>query len=173
MNQFKRSEKTMANLDQYHAVLEDLEKQRNEYLFKVREVEIAISSLRKLMPEEVRAVAAAVEIARPAPLIRSQKFANMSVRWAILYFLSEDATGPISTGAIAEALVAGGITSASKNFAGNVSAILSDMNHNKNEVISTDSGWVISDKGKSAWIHIKATRERSQTPIAFEPPSVQ
>lgn len=171
MNPIQKGEKSMANLDQYRAVLEDLEKQKNEYLFKVREVEVAIAALRKLMPDEPRPTAAAVDNLLPV-VVEQNKYAGMSVRWAILCLLTEDAVAPLSTGAVAQLLTEGGITSTSKNFAANVSAVLSDMNHNKNEVISRDNGWVISERGKSAWIHIKANRERNQ-PIAFETPSVQ
>lgn len=171
MNPTPKGEKIMANLDQYRAVLEDLEKQKNEYLFKVREVDVAIAALRKLMPDEPRPTAAVMDNLLPV-VVEQNKYAGMSVRWAILCLLTEDAVAPLSTGAVAQLLTEGGITSTSKNFAANVSAVLSDMNHNKNEVISRDNGWVISERGKSAWIHIKANRERTQ-PIAFETPSVQ
>ena len=83
----------------------------------------------------------------------------MSVRWAILNLLAEDANHPMTTGDIAVALQQGGITSSGKNFAGNVSAVLSDMSRTRGEAASKDEGWVITEIGKSAWAHISARRQ--------------
>ena len=90
-----------------------------------------------------------------------------------------DATRPLSTGEIAEALQAGGMVSGARSFAGNVSAVLSGMNHEKQEVVAGTDGWVISEKGKNAWIHIKAIREQkkhlspSSAPTGYPQPSLQ
>ncbi len=45
-------EKTMANLEQYRAVLDDLMKQRNQLQFRIGEIDSAVSALRRLMPDE-------------------------------------------------------------------------------------------------------------------------
>ena len=156
----RKNEKSMANLEQYRAVLDDMERQRNEHLFKARELEIAMAALLKLMPQEQKTVAQPAPQQLPLAAISADKYTGMSVRWAILCLLTEDATGPMSTGLIAEALRAGGITSSGKSFAANVSAVLSDMRLKKFEVDSTDLGWIITERGRSAWIHIKATREK-------------
>ena len=100
------------------------------------------------------------------------KFTGMSTRWAVLALLSEDATGPMTTGQIAESLQIHGMVSSAKSFAGNVSAVLSGMNHEKGEVQSSLEGWTITDKGKSAWIHIKASRQRSDAK-PFQPTEPQ
>jgi hypothetical protein len=69
-------------------------------------------------------------------------------------------TGPMSTGAIADALQQGGITSAGKNFNANVSAVLSGMYHERHEVTSSDDGWIISQTGRQSWAAISASRSR-------------
>ena len=146
----------MANLEQYRAVLDDLMKQRTQLQFKIGEIDSAVSALRRLMPTEN--IAPVKDVQQPLPIIQNGRYSGMSTRWAILMLLSEDATRPLSTGEIAEALQAGGIASSARNFAGNVSAVLSGMNHEKNEVIAGTNGWAISENGKNAWIHIKAAR---------------
>lgn len=171
-------EKTMANLEQYRAVLDDLMKQRNQLQFRIGEIDSAVAALRRLMPEEEIVVAR--DSQQALPIVHHGRYADMSTRWAILSLLSEHANGPLTTGEIADALRAGGMTSAARNFAGNVSAVLSGMNHEKGEVISGTNGWTISDNGKNAWIHIKAIRENKKnftetSPSSTEPrqPSLQ
>jgi len=169
MNNTHRKEKTMANQEQYRAVLDDLLKQRAELHYKVGEIEAAVSALRKLMPD----TDIPTQTPRQLPLaVQAGKYLGMSVRWGILCLLNEDATQPLSTGELANALQAGGITTNGKNFAGNVSAVLSEMNRVKREVSSTDAGWVITEIGKQAWIHAKALRAR-QSPTVSEPLSLQ
>ena len=147
----------MANLEQYRAVLDDLMKQRNELQFKIGEIETAVAALRRLMP--IASVPAPMGSQPALPMLTEGKFTGMSTRWAVLCLLSEDATGPLTTGEIADALVAHGMSSNAKSFAGNVSAVLSGMNHEKKEVQSGAEGWTITEKGKNAWIHIKASRQ--------------
>ncbi len=156
-------EKTMANLDQYRAVLDDLMKQRNLLQFKVGEIDAAMAALRRLMPEED--LQRSKDSQQVLPMVTDGRYADMSTRWAILSLLSEDAITPMTTGQIAEALQAGGMTSGGKSFAGNVSAVLSGMKGDKQEVIAGPDGWVISEKGKAAWAHIKASRNRAPMPF--------
>jgi hypothetical protein len=152
-------EKNMANTEQYRAVLDDLMKQRAQLSFRITEIDSAVAALRRLMPVEEITVP---KNSQPSlPMVENGKYAGMGVRWAILALLTEDATSPLTTGQIADALQAGGMTSNAKSFAGNVSAVLSGMNHDKGEVIAGSNGWEISEKGRNAWIHIKATRERN------------
>lgn len=171
-------EKNMANMEQYRAVLDDLMKQRAQLLFRVGEIDTAVAALRRLMPvEDITPVKSSQT---SLPITINGKYAGMSVRWAILSLLTEDATEPLTTGQIAEALAKGGLTSSAKSFAGNVSAVLSGMNHEKGEVLTNDGSWTISEKGRQAWIHIKASREwkagAEHAPSSSngpEPPSVQ
>jgi hypothetical protein len=55
--------------------------------------------------------------------------------------LAEDATAPMTTGDIAEALLKAGIQTGGKSFSGNVSAVLSGMNHDRKEVVAKADGW--------------------------------
>jgi hypothetical protein len=173
MNSTRSKGENMANQDQYRAVLDDLFKQRSQLQFKVGEIDAALAALRRLMPPEEITESRPEE---PQPTLQGTtigKYAGMGVRWAILNLLSEDAIKPMSTGEIAEALQSGGITSGSKSFAANVSAVLSDMNHLRGEVTSTDKGWKISEKGKDVWIHIKSSQSRTQGAISSLMPSLQ
>jgi len=152
-------------------------KQRNQLQFKIGEIDSAVSALRRLMPTEE--ISVEKDNQQVLPIVHNGRYAGISTRWAILELLSEHANRPLTTGEIAEALKAGGMTSSARNFAGNVSAVLSGMNHEKKEVASGTSGWVISENGKNAWIHIKASRERkahlTETFAPIEPlqPSLQ
>lgn len=159
-------EKMMANSEQYSAVLDDLVKQRNQLQFRIGEIDAAVSALRKLMPE-AEAVARK-DFQQSLPMAKHGRYTGMSVRWAILALLAEDADVPMATGQIADALLAGGITSEGRHFGANVSAVLSKMNHERKEIVPSNSGWLISEEGKQVWIQIKASRERKQqsTPSA-------
>lgn len=166
MNSPNRKEEYMANLEQYRAVLEDLIKQRNLLEFKIGEIDNAINALKRLMPADEVAVP---KHAEPQPVLTGLpgKYTGMGVRWAILNLLAEDAVYPMGSTAIANALQQGGMTSTAKNFRGNVSAVLSDMNLKRGEVESAPgSRWKISQKGKEAWIHIKASRNRSSATVS-------
>jgi len=163
-------EKTMANLDQYRAVLDDLMKQRNLLQFKMGEIDAAVVALRRLMPEEESP--RAKDSQQVLPMASNGRYTGMSTRWAILALLSEDAIVPMTTGQIAEALQAGGMTSGGKSFAANVSAVLSGMKGEKQEVIASPDGWIISEKGKDAWAHIKASRNRNAMPFQILPEAI-
>lgn len=156
----QKKEDFMSHIEHYRAVLDDLQRQRDLHQLKMGEIDRAIAALHHLIPEDAKE-------ALPTPnysnvpttcVVNAGKYAGMSVRWAILNLLSEDATGPMSTGEIADALRHGGITSAGRNFSANVSAVLSDMNNKRGEVISRNDGWGISPSGKQAWAHISAKR---------------
>ena len=150
----------MANLEQYRAVLEDLVKQKNELQFKIGEIDAAVSALRRLMPIEEQP--RQKDLQQSLPMVKHGRYSEMSVRWAILALLAEEAEGPLSTGQIAIKLIEGGVTSESRHFGANVSAVLSKMNHERKELESSPDGWRITEAGKTAWIHIKASREQKQ-----------
>jgi hypothetical protein len=159
---FLEKGKIMSNQEHYKAVLDDFLQQRRQHQLKIEEIDSAITVLRRMWPVESGvSVSTAGLASKPDELpytVTAGKYTGMSVRWAVLNLLSEDTTKPLTTGLIADALEAGGIVSSSKTFAGNVSAVLSGMNHERNEVISTNDGWIISDKGREVWAHIKAKR---------------
>jgi hypothetical protein len=156
----QKKEDFMSQIEHYRAVLDDLQNQRNVLQYRIKEIDTAITSLHRLIPNEAKD-----ELPTPAmPNIQRAdvpqgKYAGMSVRWAILNLLAEDATAPMATGDIAEALLKGGIVSKGKSFSGNVSAVLSGMNHDRQEVVFQGDGWVITETGKSAWTHISAKRQ--------------
>lgn len=169
-----KKEDFMSQIEHYRAVLDDLNHKRDVFRLKINEIDQAIASLHRLIPEDAKPELPAVPSPNvtyvPAP--SAGQFSGMSVRWAILYFLSEIATSPMSTGQIAAALRAGGIQSTAAKFAGNVSAILSVMGKQKGEVVPAGDGlWAISEIGKQAWAHIRAKREQQQAVLIS--PNVQ
>jgi len=160
----QKKEDFMPQIEHYRAVLDDLQRQRDMLHLKIDEIDKAISSLHRLIPEEAKEELPTPSYATvsSAVTLRSGKYSGMSVRWAILNLLNVDATGPMGTGEIAEALLRGGITSAGKNFNANVSAVLSNMNNVRNEVQSGDTGWVVAPAGRQAWAHIRVKRAAQQ-----------
>ena len=169
----QKREDFMSQIEHYRAVLSDLQRQRDLYHLKINEIDQAIASLRRLIPEDAKhelPVPDQPNIAMNPMAQRTGKFTGMSVRWAILNLLSEFATRPMSTGEIAAALREGGIMSEAAKFAGNVSAVLSVMGKQRGEVTSSENGWAISPLGRQAWAHIRAKRESQQLTIS---PNVQ
>jgi hypothetical protein len=169
MNSFNLKEETMANLEQYRAVLEDLFTQRSQLQFRIGEIDAAIGALRKLMPAEQiaeRKSAAPQQILTGVP----GKYAGMGVRWAILNMLSEDAVGPMRTIEMVNALRLGGISSEGKSFRSNVAAVVSDMKRNRGEVEpGPNGGWKVTAKGRDAWIQIKASRNAGPSIFPRQP----
>src|SRR5260370_31221723 len=116
----RKKEDFMSQIEHYRAVLDDLQKQRELHQFKITEIDKAVASLRRLIPGEAQEELPIPGYTSPMlPTMRVGKYAGMSVRWAILNLLNEDATGPMGTSEIAEALQRGGITSAGRNFNAN------------------------------------------------------
>jgi len=83
-------------------------------------------------------------------------YQNISIRWAVLWFLSES-VGPVQTPAIADALRNGGVAER-PNFNSIVSAILSQMAQ-KGEVIRAESGWQLTDTGYAVWESVKRSEK--------------
>lgn len=169
MNSNGKKEESMANMEQYRAVLDDLFKQRNLHQLKITEIDSAIGALRRLMPNDATAQPIP---APPQPVVQvvPGRFSGLGVRWAILKLLAEEAIGPMKTGEIATALLAGGISSNGKNFPGNVSAVLSDMNRVRGEVTSGEDGYSLSRTGREVWAHIKASMERNAATASEQRP---
>jgi len=156
----QKKEDFMSQIEHYRAVLDDLQSQRNVLQYRIKEIDTAITSLHRLIPEAAKSELPTPAMPNvPSAVVPHGKYMGMSVRWAILNLLAEDATAPMSTGDIAEALLRGGMQTSGKSFSGNVSAVLSGMNHDRKEVTSTSSGWIITEVGKSAWTHISAKRQ--------------
>jgi hypothetical protein len=140
----------------YQQTLDDLEFRRTRCIDELRKIEAAITGLRSAMEVSVHFTPGPTSIAfHPAatPLeIRQeaiQRYANMSVRWAVLKFLAEHSVLPQKTADISAALLGGGNEKASR---ATVSAVISAMNK-KNEIMWDDDnqGYKLTVVGRSAW----------------------
>ena len=146
-------------LDHYQAVLRDLEVRRSRCQRELADIEQTMGGIRKLMNSSASLFVSAPIVAVPndhASVPEDKKFAGMSVRWAILKLLSEEAPGPLKTLEIASLLASGGISSNSKDFTGNVSAVVSDMVNKRSELESAEgNAYKLTDNGRLAWAAIK------------------
>jgi hypothetical protein len=144
----------------YEAVLQDLESQRADVQHQVGELQKRLHDLnhsigtisKSLTPETS---SSPLLISRPA----NHKYANTSVRWAILDLLSD--SEPKTTAEIADALLTGGIPTKAANFANNVSAVLSNtMKESRKDVEQLPDGkWKLTDSGHATIEHIRSRRE--------------
>lgn len=140
----------------YQAVLNDLEQRRQSCQKELAELEQAIAFMRKPIPLQTLNV-------------YPGKYSDMSVRWAILNLLAEDAVAPMPTSDIAEALQQGGISSRGKSFNSNVSAVLSQMTREREETEQIGSGYRISEHGRAVWEGIKNTEQYRTRQIHGDP----
>jgi hypothetical protein len=141
-------------LDNLIAVYEHLERKRLRLKREYDEAEGTLAGVRKEI-NALRSVQPQLfpETERPERAI----FHNISMRWAILWFLNETATGPVPTSTVADALRDGGI-SERPNFNSIISAILSQM-VGKDEVAKTDGGYVLTHNGGLAWEAIRRSEK--------------
>jgi hypothetical protein len=141
----------------FEFVLQHLETERSQVQqdlaslqARMKELQISITALsRSINPDSPP---------RPLSPIRpvSQKYANLSVRWAILDLLN--GSKAMNTSEIAEALKADGVQTKAANFANNVSAILSTTMKGHKEVEQLPDGrWQLTETGVSAIEHIRTT----------------
>jgi hypothetical protein len=150
------------NTSHYQHTLDDLELRRAkciEELSRGREelskIEAAITGLRAAMELNVNFKPLAETLPRIArPSDGRQRYADMSVRWAILKLLAE--FGPLGQGMksadISDALLGGGNEKASKPT---VSAVISDMVNQRKELEQGEDGYLLTLNGKHAWNAIK------------------
>lgn len=153
-------------LDHLLAVYEFLDKKRLQLKREYEEAETTLNGIRKEI-SKLRDIHPTLfpDSDRPERRI----YQNISMRWAILWFLNEEAAGPVVTAQVVEALRAGGIAERA-NFSSIVSAILSQMS-GKGEVAKQDSGFVLTSNGVSAWEAIRRSEKflnRHNTPIAID-----
>jgi hypothetical protein len=143
----------------YDAVLKDLDqrvedsrRQLAELQARMKELHFTRQNIQKLMTPDGPV--------RASPNSESQKYTDLSVRWAILCLLTEINVAR-SIPEIAEALCAGGIRTTARDFNNNVSAVLSQMKaKEKPEVQVFDGKWSITEVGRGAWSHIKLKRSK-------------
>jgi hypothetical protein len=144
-------------MDHYQAVLSDLELRRSRCQKELADLEQTIAGIRKLLASSASLFVGTPITSRTAEPSSNpeEKYANMSQRWAILKFLAEDATGPMKAAEIAIALLNGGVRSNGKDFAGNVSAVISTMKAKGEVEQAEDGGHRLTDNGRLAWAAIK------------------
>ena len=145
----------------YEVVVRDLEAERQKIQeqlgalqARLKELHNSISTLYKRINPDASPSSQTPAPSRPP----NQKYANMSVRWAILDLLV-DSQKAMATAEIADALLVAGVQTRAANFANNVSAVLSTtMREEHNEVQQLPDGkWELTEKGKEAIEYIRTT----------------
>ncbi len=131
-------------------------------------VDVATAVLRKTLPAQAALFGNGTTYSAT-----SGKYSGMSVRWAILNLLAEDAIAPLPTAEVAATLQKGGISSGGKNFGANVSAVLSQMTNGRKETEQAEGGYCISEHGREVWDGIKKTEkyQNRQLSNGFEQPA--
>lgn len=150
----------MPDVTVYERMLHDLEFQQQKLQTELAKVEEAITTLQELIHPEPITEIVSVYVS-PAPEIAADTFTNMSVRWAVLKYLSSSRQA-MKTTDIADALDKGGNPRASKTT---VSAVVSDMVNNRHELASVEDGYKLTDTGKAVWAaieHSSRYRNRAQ-----------
>ena len=136
-------------MEHYNAVLRDIRAKQAKYRQELAELDQAEIAIGKLLASQA-SLFTAIPQSNPAA-----RYSNMSVRWAVLNLLSEDATGPLATPEIARRLEEGGITTKGARFSSIVSAVISTMKA-KGEV-EGEGTYQLTQMGREAWQHIKIT----------------
>jgi hypothetical protein len=166
---------------QYAAVLADMGRRKQRLEAELAELDTAIQAIRRLVAltgengSESHESRPSLQPAQPKPASQlPRSYAGISVRWAVLWHLSEEASSPEKTGEIASALLAGGFQSKASNFSNLVSGVLSLMKQ-KGEISTTEDGsHMISDEGRRTWQLIRqGTKFREATANAPSLLSVQ
>jgi len=142
----------------YEAVMRDLESEKQQVHQQLAPLQARLKELHNSILTLSKKISPDTPLLRTPTPIRpsSVKYANISVRWAILDLLND--TGPMNTAEVAEALVDRGVQSRAANFANNVSAVLSTtMREKHGEVEQLDGKWQLNENGKNAIAHIKTT----------------
>lgn len=148
-------------LEHYREVLKDLETRHANALRETKSLEQTIAGIRALMANSASLfIPARLEPTLPleAPEMPSGQYAGMSVRWAILKMLAEDSAHPMKTPEITKALVAGGLRGKGEDFGASVSAVVSVMAKQRNEVERVpeiEGAYRLTENGRLAWAAIK------------------
>jgi hypothetical protein len=152
-------------VEHYKAVLADLQRRRDDYANAINELDGMIEGINRQIKvlEALPPLPANIPASEPLQFVipnARRKYVGISVRWAVLNFLAEDAKGPRNTAEIAQALQEGGVRSEGQRFNSIVSAVLSDMKNKKEEVETVDDGrYQLTQRGREAWDHIKQTAQ--------------
>jgi hypothetical protein len=152
----------------YGPALSDLQARRDATYSSLVEHQRRLLELDNLIAGIMRIV----NPTNPAVVVASKKYANISVRWAILDLLSA-AGAPKTTADIAEALKEAGVVTKAANFTNNISAVLSSTMKGKGEVAQNSDGlWELTERGSNAISHIQASAEFRKRCPWFRVPSV-
>lgn len=153
-------------LDQLKAVYEHLEAKRQRLKREHDEIEVTLAGLRR----EIGILRNIQPQLFPAASIPERAiYQNISIRWAILWFLSES-VGPVQTPVIANALRNGGVAER-PNFNSIVSAILSQMAQKAELERAGEGGYQLTDIGRAVWDGIKRGEKflnRHSSPVGIE-----
>jgi len=144
----------------YEVVLNDLETERESVYQQVSGLQRQLRELDNSIAILYRRVGISPPVPNTQHLVSrpqrpDQKYALLSVRWAILDLLND--ASPLATADIAEALKRAGVKTRAANFTNNVSAVLSTTMREKGqeEVEIADGKWRLTERGRSAIAHIR------------------
>jgi hypothetical protein len=150
--------------EHYAAVLSDLRARRAKLETELRDVDVAITSIQKLLGGTTAVALGSspqfspqAPAVLPAPTLKPQhRFSNISVRWSVLWYLAEDMADKFArTSEIANALLAGGYKSEAVRFANLVSAVLSGMKGKGEVETNDDGGYRLTEQGRLTWANIR------------------
>jgi hypothetical protein len=144
----------------YAAVLADLRGRRSKLQADLSEIDVAIGAIQRQMQSS------AGQPHLPLPELaqnhasgdgskRGGQYANISVRWGVMWRLAEYAPMGERTGEIANALLEGGYESKADRFPNLVSAVLSNMKSKGEVESSEDGGYRLTEQGRQTWALIK------------------
>lgn len=148
--------------EHYAAVLADLRVWRARLEEEIEEIDGVIAGMERLA--QVGASTAPPSqpiIFEPSPPMMPTRsangplFANISMRWSVLWHLTEFAKGFQKTGEITASLRENGYQTAAANLGNMVSAVLSSMKAKGEVESSVDGGYRITDAGRATWNLIK------------------
>ncbi len=141
----------------YEAVLRDLQTEQQQIQQQLGPLQARLKELHHTINTLSKRVSPDASLSRaPLPFRQpSLKYANMSVRWAILDLLNDSLA--MTTPEIAETLKEKGVQTKAANFANNVSAVLSTTMKDKHKEVQQlpDGKWQLNENGKNAITHIR------------------
>jgi hypothetical protein len=146
----------------FEATIRYLEAERIEIMQQLAPLQARLREVQGTQATLLKRVNLDTALQPPTPIRpTSQKYARISVRWAILDLLN-DSDG-MTTAEISEALMAGGIQTRANNFTNNVSAVLTSTmqkDHQEVEQLSDGSGkWKLTLTGVSAISYLRSTEK--------------
>lgn len=147
--------------EHYRAVLADLQARKTRLIQEASELDPMISLTRRLLGEHGWQLGLPMSLSTPQTLMPApassdhHRFGNISVRWSVLWYLSE-LEGFTKASEITRGLKAGGYKSDSPNFGNIVAAVLSGLK-TKGEVESSDLGYRLTASGHDVWSAIKSS----------------